>query len=43
VPIPVADGDRIHLGAWTTITFHARQGRDPAGPAPANPQTRGSP
>jgi FHA domain len=23
-PIPVADGDRVHLGAWTTITIRAR-------------------
>ena len=23
-PVPLADGDRIHLGAWTTITIHAR-------------------
>jgi glutamate dehydrogenase len=22
VPIPLTDGDRIHLGAWTTITIH---------------------
>ena len=21
--LPLADGDRIHLGAWTTITLHA--------------------
>ena len=26
VPIPVRDGDRIHVGAWTTITV-----RGPAG------------
>jgi hypothetical protein len=25
VPVHLADGDRIHLGAWTTITIHARQ------------------
>jgi hypothetical protein len=33
VPVPVADGDRIHLGAWTTLTLHA----DPehSGPSPA--------
>ena len=24
VAIPLADGDRIHLGAWTTLTLHAR-------------------
>jgi hypothetical protein len=24
VPVPLADGDRLHLGAWTTITIHAR-------------------
>jgi hypothetical protein len=24
VAIPLADGDRIHLGAWTTLTIHAR-------------------
>jgi hypothetical protein len=23
-PIPLAEGDRIHVGAWTTITIHAR-------------------
>jgi hypothetical protein len=23
-PIPLAEGDRIHVGAWTTITLHAR-------------------
>ncbi|HEX4725050.1 MAG TPA: FHA domain-containing protein [Pseudonocardiaceae bacterium] len=23
VPIPLRDGDRIHVGAWTTITVHA--------------------
>ena len=23
VPIPVRDGDRIHVGAWTTLTVHA--------------------
>ena len=23
VPVTVADGDRIHLGAWTTLTLHA--------------------
>jgi pSer/pThr/pTyr-binding forkhead associated (FHA) protein len=23
VPIPLADGDRIHLGAWTTLTVRA--------------------
>jgi hypothetical protein len=22
VPVPVGDGDRIHVGAWTTITLH---------------------
>ncbi|MFL6076026.1 MAG: FHA domain-containing protein [Mycobacteriales bacterium] len=21
-PVPLADGDRIHLGAWTTVTLH---------------------
>jgi hypothetical protein len=26
VPVPLADGDRIHLGAWTTITVHGRPG-----------------
>lgn len=25
VAVPLADGDRIHLGAWTTITIRARQ------------------
>jgi len=25
-PVPLAEGDRIHLGAWTTITIHARPG-----------------
>jgi len=24
VPVPLADGDRIHLGAWTTITIHSQ-------------------
>ena len=24
VPVPMADGDRIHIGAWTTITLHSR-------------------
>jgi hypothetical protein len=24
VAVPLADGDRIHIGAWTTITLHAR-------------------
>jgi hypothetical protein len=24
VAVPLADGDRIHLGAWTTLTLHAR-------------------
>jgi pSer/pThr/pTyr-binding forkhead associated (FHA) protein len=24
VPVPVADGDRIHVGAWTTLTLRAR-------------------
>lgn len=23
VPVPLKDGDRIHVGAWTTITVHA--------------------
>ncbi|MGH3874476.1 MAG: FHA domain-containing protein [Pseudonocardiaceae bacterium] len=23
-PIPLADGDRVHLGVWTTITLHSR-------------------
>jgi hypothetical protein len=23
VPVPLADGDRIHVGAWTTITIRA--------------------
>jgi hypothetical protein len=27
VPIPLADGDRIHIGAWTTIRLHARSGQ----------------
>ena len=22
VPVPLHDGDRIHLGAWTVITIH---------------------
>ncbi|MGH3899312.1 MAG: FHA domain-containing protein [Pseudonocardiaceae bacterium] len=21
-PVPLADGDRVHLGVWTTITLH---------------------
>jgi hypothetical protein len=24
VPVPLSDGDRIHIGAWTTITLHSR-------------------
>ena len=24
VAIPLTDGDRIHVGAWTTLTLHAR-------------------
>jgi FHA domain len=28
VAVPLSDGDRIHLGAWTTITIHARLGPD---------------
>ncbi len=24
VPVPVSAGDRIHLGAWTTITVHLK-------------------
>jgi hypothetical protein len=27
VPIPLADGDRIHIGAWTTIKLHAQRGQ----------------
>jgi hypothetical protein len=23
IPVPLNDGDRIHVGAWTTITVHA--------------------
>ncbi|MFI0369303.1 FHA domain-containing protein [Actinomadura sp. 1N219] len=26
VPVPVADGDRIHVGAWTTITLSLQEG-----------------
>jgi len=26
VPVPVGDGDRIHVGAWTTITLRLHQG-----------------
>ena len=22
VPVPLQDGDRVHVGAWTTITIH---------------------
>ena len=25
VPLPLADGDRIHVGAWTTITLRAQR------------------
>ena len=25
VPVPLADGDRIHVGAWTTITLRAQR------------------
>lgn len=24
-PVPLADGDRIHVGAWTTVTIHRRE------------------
>jgi hypothetical protein len=24
-PVPLADGTRIKLGAWTTITLHSRE------------------
>jgi pSer/pThr/pTyr-binding forkhead associated (FHA) protein len=24
-PVPLGDGDRIHLGAWTTITLRAQR------------------
>ncbi|MBT2493592.1 FHA domain-containing protein [Streptomyces sp. ISL-96] len=27
VPIPLQDGDRVHVGAWTTITVRANAGR----------------
>ncbi|MFC5747390.1 FHA domain-containing protein [Actinomadura rugatobispora] len=33
VPIPVGDGDRIHVGAWTTLTLVLRAG--PPGGSPA--------
>ncbi|MCE5289994.1 MAG: FHA domain-containing protein [Nocardiaceae bacterium] len=23
VPVPLSDGDRVHIGAWTTLTIHA--------------------
>ncbi len=26
VPKPMADGDRIHVGAWTTITLSLQEG-----------------
>jgi hypothetical protein len=26
VAVPVKDGDRIHIGAWTTLTLHALSG-----------------
>ncbi|MFC4054839.1 FHA domain-containing protein [Actinomadura syzygii] len=26
VPVPVSDGDRIHVGAWTTITLFLQEG-----------------
>jgi len=29
VPVPLADGDRIHLGAWTTMTIHSRESTIP--------------
>jgi hypothetical protein len=32
IAVALADGDRIHLGAWTTITIHARPGSAPASP-----------
>jgi pSer/pThr/pTyr-binding forkhead associated (FHA) protein len=25
-PLPMADGDRIHVGAWTTITLSLQEG-----------------
>jgi hypothetical protein len=35
VPVPVGDGDRIHVGAWTTLTLVLRAG--PPGGSPAGP------
>jgi hypothetical protein len=32
-PIPVNDGDQIHIGAWTTITVHARECSEHCEPA----------
>jgi len=29
--VPVGDGDRIHIGAWTTITLGENQPRQPLG------------
>ncbi len=29
VPVPLADGDRIHLGAWTTMTIHSQESTIP--------------
>ena len=28
--VPLADGDRVHLGAWTTITIERQAGADSA-------------
>ena len=25
VPVPVKEGDRIHVGAWTTLTVHREE------------------
>ena len=35
VPVPVGDGDRIHIGAWTTLTLVLRSG--PPGGSPPGP------
>jgi hypothetical protein len=32
-PVPVNDGDQIHIGAWTTITVHASAWPKPGEPA----------
>jgi len=34
-PVPINDGDQLHIGAWTTITVHASARSERDEPAPA--------